>query len=43
MKITEYVIPLGYDGRRRTYHKRLIENDGKGDFWKKFNIKHRVW
>jgi hypothetical protein len=22
MKITEYVIPLGYDGRRRTYHKR---------------------
>ena len=23
MKITEYVIPLGYDGRRRTYHKRL--------------------
>jgi hypothetical protein len=26
MKITEYVIPLGYDGRRRTYHKRLGQN-----------------
>lgn len=22
MKVTEYVIPLGQDGRRRTYHKR---------------------
>jgi len=26
MKITEYVIPLGYDGRRRTYHKRSGQN-----------------
>lgn len=26
MKITEYVVPLGNDGRRRTYHKRLLQN-----------------
>lgn len=26
MKLTEYVTPLGYDGRRRTYHKRLQQN-----------------
>ena len=26
MKLTEYVIPLGHDGRRRTYHKRLQQN-----------------
>ena len=26
MKITEYVTPLGNDGRRRTYHKRLQQN-----------------
>jgi hypothetical protein len=26
MKTTEYVIPLGSDGRRRTYHKRLQNN-----------------
>lgn len=26
MKVTEYVILLGYDGRRRTYHKRLQKN-----------------
>lgn len=26
MKVTEYVIPLGSDGRRRTYHKRLQNN-----------------